>query len=192
MDKNEALDIMNSDFKLWERAATEDHGGGKLTKTLTLPWGIGEVSVTLEGMTDAGKRRNAVSGYGEYIRGLIDEATNDEAVTARAKAAAARIESADSKDSNGIGGGPRVHIEPPVQEKPDEEAEQAYKVDVEDSGRFRETLVAKRSEIQNELNQLERRNRQLRTELLGVNAALDAMGEPEDPKDQKGEAYGNE
>lgn len=98
MNKKEALGLMQSDMKLWEAASTEDVGDAAIKKVINLPWGIGEVEVTLEGLTDAGKKRSAITSYGEYIRGIIDEQINDEAITARASQKAALA----GEDTGGI------------------------------------------------------------------------------------------
>lgn len=86
MNEIEFLQIMQSDSKLWDYAETVQDGGA-VTKTLQVPWGIGEVSVTLEGMGDVNGRRAAFSAFGEYIRGLVNDRISEEAITARAEQA---------------------------------------------------------------------------------------------------------
>jgi hypothetical protein len=183
MDIRETLDCMNSDFKLWEKAESKDLGGGVVEKTITLPWGIGEVVVNLEGMNDAGKRRAAVGSYGEYIRGVIDEQTNDEAVTSRAKAALARSELANSEDSTGVNRELGVRDEE-VQEASDEEASEAYEEDVSQPLGLGEVFANRRAEIIARIDRTEHRraeaNRtldQLSKELNAIDAALEALGD---------------
>jgi hypothetical protein len=90
MNKNDWLDIMQSDNKLWELAEKQDNSEGGITLTLRgIPWGIGDVEVNMEGLEDAGKRRQAVGAFAGYIREVIDEKIDDEAVEARAAQAAA-------------------------------------------------------------------------------------------------------
>lgn len=91
MNKEELLNIMQSDFKLWERAVEEEVSEGVITKTLNLPYGIGEYSLTFEGMNDAGARRNAVGIFGECVRKEIENKIDDDSVTARAAQKAARV-----------------------------------------------------------------------------------------------------
>lgn len=185
MDKQEALNSMNSDHRLWEKAETKDLGGGRIEKVLTLPWGIGETRVTLEGMTDAGKRRAAVSGYGEYIRGVIEEAISDDAVTARAEQAAARAKQDDSGDSIILGGEQRVR-DTPVPEEVDAPADQAHQGDAPIPLGFRETLIARRIDISSQRNEHERRVRELDKELRAINSAIESLEEDDleetDPK----------
>jgi len=186
MDIKETLDCMNSDFRLWERAESKDLGGGVVEKTITLPWGIGEVVVNLEGMNDAGKRRAAVGSYGEYIRGVIDEQTNDEAVTSRAKAAVARSELADSEDSTSVDRELGVRDEE-VQEEGDEEPSQAYEEDASQPLGLRAVFVDRRLEIIARIDRAEHRraeaNRtldQLSNELKAIDAALNTLGDEDE------------
>jgi hypothetical protein len=89
MNKQEWLDMMQHDVKIWELAEKELKGN-KITLTMRdIPWGIGDAEVTLEGIDDANSKRNAVGSYAEYIRGLIDDQINDETIELRAAQAAA-------------------------------------------------------------------------------------------------------
>ncbi len=115
MNTSEWLSIMHHDVKMWELAEKEEVRGGLQLTMRDMPWGIGDAVVTLEGITNAIERQNAVGSYGAYIRGLIDEEINDEAVEARAKQASAFArEDADTaalglgrdRDSAGVGGTP--------------------------------------------------------------------------------------
>ena len=81
--------MVQSDNKLWENAETIDTGNGTLTKTLFLPHGIGQFSLTFEGVHDAAGRRNASGVWGESVRYAVEEAIGDEAVSSRAAQAAA-------------------------------------------------------------------------------------------------------
>lgn len=103
MNENEFLALMQSDSKLWDYATTTHNKDGSIDKTLQIPWGIGEITVTLEGMDNVQGRRAAFNSFGDYIRGLINDKTSDDAITARAKQAAARVgEKSDSLiDSTG-------------------------------------------------------------------------------------------
>lgn len=191
MEVKDALDIMNSDFKLWEKAESEDLGGGKVVKTLTLPWGIGEVKVTLEGMTDADKRRQAVAGYGNYIRDLINEATADEAIEARARQAAALAKPADSGGSPIIGGEQRVR-DAAVQEETHEVAGETHEHHAKEPVSIGETLAARRLEIEDELDfyrgrleAAEREVARLSRDLRSVERAIAAIEEDENDTDTK-------
>ena len=178
MKINDALDIMNSDYKLWQAAVDNDVGGGRVEKTITLPWGIGEYKVTLEGMNDAGKRREAVGQYGQHIRDLIDERINDDAVTSRAKAAAARSEQADSEDSDGLDREVNVRTgtgAEEVQEAADEGPEEAYGSATEGNVDLREVLVARRAALDGRIEELTERLAVACRDLRGIDAALEAM-----------------
>ena len=100
MNEREIMGIMQSDMQLWEQAVTTDEGEGVITKTLDLPWGIGPFNVTLEGMTNAEKRRAAVASFGETIRAAINDKIGDEAITARANQAVATVRAAGGVDYN--------------------------------------------------------------------------------------------
>lgn len=180
MDKMQALDIMNSDFKLWEAATETPIAQGVVEKTIDLPWGIGPVTVRMEGMNDAAKRREAVGAYGEYIRNLIDDRINDESVTARAKAAAAKTEPVDSEDGDGVGGPERVRGgagEAEVPQAANEEADRVHEQAAEGALSFRETLVARRVEVDGRIGRLTAELDTACRDLAGIDAALKAMDE---------------
>ena len=103
MTEQEVLDMMNSDYKLWSKASDKELGNGVVAKTITLPWGIGEYTINMEGMDDANKRRAAVNAYGEHIRGIVNERIDDTAITSRAQVAAARSEQDDSGHGDSVG-----------------------------------------------------------------------------------------
>ena len=179
MDIKEALAIMSSDFKLWERAEEEQLGGGKVAKTLTLPWGIGSYTVELEGLNDAGKRRSAVSAYGEHIRGVINERINDDAITSRAKAAAARSELASSEDSDSVSADEGLRdTAVPTEAVPG--ADEAHEADVEEDVDFGASLAARRVEVSEGIDRLTGQLDRLCKELRGIDAAIKAMAEEED------------
>ena len=167
ISKADTLALMQSDMKMWETAETEELGGGKVKKTINLPFGIGEVSVTLEGMTDGIKRRGAVSSYGEYIRGIIDECINDEAITARAQqdVAAARgaADRLHDEDAASAGGGSPVPNAPPVPAHGEVFIPTA------------ETIVVRIDDLERELRDCEARSRTLRRELNALNAFKEVL-----------------
>jgi hypothetical protein len=174
MEIKDALDIMNSDFKLWEYAADEDLGNGTIAKTITLPWGIGEYTVNMEGMNDAIKRRGAVSAYGEHIRGVINERINDESITSRAQAAAAEPEPIDSGYGDGVSGRLGV-LDETVQAEPDEEAKEAHQGTVEGTSSFGDDLVAERAKVDARIGGLTDDLARLCKQLRGIDAAIKAM-----------------
>jgi hypothetical protein len=155
MNVQETLNIMNSDFKLWERAKGTPGKDGAIIKQLDLPWGIGLTTVTMEGMNDAGKKREAVAQYGDYIRSLIRDRTDDEAVTSRAKQAAARSQLADSTDSDSVSADTGLRDEG-VQAETVQGAGQAYSGNAGGIGGVREALVARRAEVVDELARIDR------------------------------------
>ena len=175
MNVQEALDIMQSDMKLWEAAETEETKEGVVIKTISLPWGLGEVVVELEGMNDGNKRREAVESYGAYIRGLIDEQTNDEAITARAKAAAARAKPDDSPDGSGVD--PVTGVQHTTGEA---EAVQAtghtYAPVTEEHADFGASLIARESALLERVGRTKADLARWEQELTGIEAALNAMG----------------
>jgi len=181
----EALDIMNSDFKLWEKSHTEDLGNGKVQKTIELPWGIGLYSIVMEGLTDGGKRRAAVGAYGEHIRSIIDERINDDAITSRAKVAAGRAEMAtasaesdDSGDSVGVSGELGVR-DTAVQTTAVPEAAEAHGQDDTDSIDFGDGLAASRIKVSARIDKLTAELAKLCKQLKGIDAAIAAMSDDE-------------
>ena len=97
MTEEEIMSILGADMKLWERAETKQTANG-LVKSLFLPFGIGQVDVTLEGVNDAVGRRSAVQAFGEYIRSRVKEATDDDIITAKAQEHAARVREERSRE----------------------------------------------------------------------------------------------
>lgn len=165
----ETLDMMHSDFRLWERAQKEQVGS-TLSLTLVLPWGIGRRQMNLEGITNAESQRKAVSTFGEWIRSLIDEATNDEAVTSRAAAKAARAEQDDSgRSAGGL---------PPVPEDTGDKAEALesagipHQEDAFGPVGLRETLAARRAYCRERLAEADRIFDKYQEELEMIDKAL--------------------
>jgi hypothetical protein len=190
MDIQETLDCMNSDYKLWSKAESQELPGGRVVKTLNLPWGIGDVVVTLEGLNDAGKRRDAVGSYGEYIRGVIEEAISEDAVTARAQQAAARTKQDDSGDSPIYSGEPRVR-NTAVQETANAEAGKTHQAATKEHAGLGETLAARRLEIEDDVayftarrDEAERELRQLAKDRRAIEAAIASLGEDDEDGDE--------
>lgn len=178
MTKKEVFDIMASDMKLWDAAKTDKHADGSISKTLDLPFGIGPHTVTLEGLTDAQKKRDAVTTFASYIRGLIKERIDDEAVTARAKASAARREQTDSGDS--VSGSPEGVPSSVIETPPISGTGETYQTDAQGDGDFGATLTARRTAIVGRIKRVEDNLAQWKRELRGLDAALAAMEDDDD------------
>lgn len=174
MNERETLDIMASDMKLWEAAQSKPLGPHSVEKTLELPWGIGTVVVNMEGMTDATKKREAVGAFANYIRGVIKEARDDDAVTARAKAAVARREPLDGEDSNSLSADQGLRHQT-VQASAHEGAGETYERHVEEPAGLGETLTARRVALSERIGRVETDLARWRKELKGIDAALAAM-----------------
>lgn len=178
MNEVEALNLVNSDIALWEKAETTDLGGGSIEKKIHLPWGIGEVAVTLEGLTDGAKRRQALEQYGAYIRELVRDATDDDAITARAQIAAAKREQDDSGGS--FGGHAPVPSDPHPTPSVVQGAGKAHEENVKGVTSLREGLVAQRDFFREQLGEYERGAKALRAELRALDAAIEAYEEDSD------------
>jgi len=85
MNEEQLKKILHSDMKLWEAAQEEDG-----EKFLELPFGVGRVAISLEGIDDGAKRAAAVGSFGDYIRGRVADRISDEGITARVGSKAAR------------------------------------------------------------------------------------------------------
>jgi len=85
MNEQEFLGLMQSDNKLWALSVPTVGLEGSETRCINVPWGIGVVEVTFEGTDDAAGRRAAFSAFGDYIRGLVKDRIDDDAITARAE-----------------------------------------------------------------------------------------------------------
>jgi len=175
--------IMQSDMKLWELAQTEEPTPGVIIKSLDLPFGIGPVEIRMEGITDAGSRRNAVSQFAEYVRSVIADKTDDEAVEARAIQAAARVEQRDSESSlrSSPGGVPNTR---PVKETIQGAAEAQQEL-AEASAGLGATLATRRTTLDGLIGRAEDNLTRWRAEARALDAALavlkeDAHGTPAD------------
>lgn len=182
---------MQSDMKLWEKASKEQAGGNNLKLTLDLPWGIGPYTVTMEGLKDAQAKRNAVGAYGAHIRGLIKERIDDEAITSRAKAAAARSEQASGPDRDSVSPNQGLR-DSSVPEKAVQGAGQAYSQTSSPLVGSRESLVAERAIVENGIKILESRLAQSRKELRVIDMAIAIMEEDDAPQDSGTTEAGSE
>ena len=179
----EIQSIMQSDMKLWETADTEQPTPTSITKSLNLPYGIGETSVTLEGLTDAGSKKGAVAGYGDYIRNLIRDRTDDEAVEARAKQAAARAEQADIE--NGVYVGTAGVPSASLTQAPVQGAAQAHQEDAGEHAGIGATLIAQRAELRGRVNKAQANLATWRRELNALEAACAALEVDDAPTDSR-------
>ena len=184
MNETEALAVMQSDMKLWETAATQDIGDGVVIKTLTLPWGIGDTEIRMEGLTDAIKKRGAVEQYGNYIRSLIEDQIDDEAIEARAKQAAARAEQGDSEGGGSVStGGTRNTVASGTVNAAS--TAPAYSEDVGGVIEFGATLIAQRATLRDRVGRAEANLATWRRELRALDAACAALEDDDAPTDSK-------
>ncbi len=84
MNEEQLRAILHSDMKLWD-ACAEENG----ERFLELPYGIGRVAISMEGIDDGAKRAAAVGSFGDYIRSQVEDKIGNDAVTARAQQRAA-------------------------------------------------------------------------------------------------------
>jgi hypothetical protein len=178
MDIQETLDVLSSDMKLWEAAEKEDLGGGRLKLALDLPWGIGLTEVTLEGMNDAGAKRNALGSYGQYIRDLHANATSEDEISARARQRAALAEPIGGEDS--VDGSAGVPKDTRPEKEAYEEAGGAYALDVGGPAGLGESLIARRAALVEEIEGLRGRLDTAERELEMIKAALFIYEEGDD------------
>jgi hypothetical protein len=184
MNEKELREILQSDMKLWDSAETTEDGNA-VTKVLDLPYGIGRTEVRLEGLDNGAARRSACEGFGSYIRELVNERIGDEAVTARAKQAAAKA----GTDTGGV-----------PDERGDDPARQGWEDDggatpvpnqkamaSHDVVAFTPEGMARRADAVRELvGTYEEHLDALRLELRGITAyleTLDAPGHKKTPQD---------
>jgi hypothetical protein len=165
--------IYQSDFKLWESASTVEEGS-VITKTLDLPYGIGEVTLGFEGVKDAAGRRNAAGVWGQAVRDAIDNAVGEESVSARAAQKAARV----STDDGGYGGPSEPRQDDARQEEvPAEEAVPTLggpsTLSTEPSNRL--------DELRDFRNQLAKRIKGLDLEIKALQAYVEVMNAQEIP-----------
>lgn len=171
LTENETLNIMHSDFAVWSTAEKKDVGPGAVELTLVLPWNIGRRSVTLEGLTNAEAKRNAIGTYGDLVRGWIDERISDEAVESRAVQAAAKAEQVDSSDSVEERG--RILTDASPEAQADSGPTTAYHEHADGDGGLRETLTARRIEVAAELQRADEIFDRCTRELAMIDAALE-------------------
>lgn len=184
----EVYAIMQSDIKLWETATTEANGND-ITKKLTLPFGIGELAVEFQGVDNGIKRRAAAEQWGAIIRERVKDRIDDEAITARARLAAAKAESeeqaeglgsADSGHGDSDEAEERLQGEPSVQTEATAEAVQAHAGDAgEDNGPSGTDFAARAEWLSGRIAEGEARLREQRRELKALEAALAVLGEDE-------------
>ena len=181
--------IMNSDIKLWEQATTEQRGT-TITKAVVLPFGIGEMRVSFEGVDNGIKRRAAAEQWGLMVRERVKNAIDDESVTARAQQAAAlreseeesaRLERLDSGDgdSNSTTVGLQDQSAVPTASKTG--SVQAHAFDAEaDQGPEGTDFTARAEWLRTRIGEGERQLKGWRRELRALEAAiniLDSEGE---------------
>lgn len=178
MNEQELNSILQSDMALWENASTEPSESGSITKVIDLPYGIGRTEVTLGGMDNAIGKRAALSAFGDYIRELIRDRTDDEAVEARAKQAAARAKSEDSEDS--VQGSPQGVSDTASVQEAVEESGEAHEVYAPESTGLRETLTTRRLTLTEGIKEAEANLAVWRIELRAIEMALDVLGDDDE------------
>jgi hypothetical protein len=176
--------IMQSDIKLWESATTTAKGND-ITKRLILPFGIGEVAIEFQGVDNGIKRRSAAEQWGAGIRARIKEAIDDEAVTARAKSAAAQKEAEQELEAMGEADSGDSDSDQPVdnrgqssvQASASGSAAKAHAVaGEEDNGPGGTDFVARAEWLRSRINEGEARLKEQRRELKALEAALAVLG----------------
>jgi hypothetical protein len=175
--EKELSQVLNSDFKLWEFAETEENGTS-ITKSLNLPLGIGEVTVTLEDIHDATTKRGAVEAFGDYVRGLVRERTDDEEVTARAEAARQKAKQDDLH--NGIYVPDQRVQNPQAKEETVQSTVQAHDGDDEGDGGLGAVLFAKRAALRARVHGVRADLARWTKELKALDAACAALEEDDD------------
>jgi hypothetical protein len=184
----DALDIMQSDMKLWERAEKNPVDGGGVALSLHLPWGIGLYTVNLEGMGDAKGRRNALGAYGEHIRGVIKERIDDESITSRAKSAAARSEQDDRRDSPRNDRVPEPTGPATTPKGPRKAHRQTSSALISD----REALIAERIEVVEAIKSANEDIRRWERELRIIKSVLSIMEEDDAPENSRPTTTGDD
>jgi hypothetical protein len=181
LDKAQVLADMQSDMKMWDLATTSVEGT-TITKSLTLPWGIGEVTINFEGVKNAQGKRAAVEMWGSHVRELVKERIDDEAVTRRAQLQAASrteeaIEAVGEDNSGRIPegspeGGPAGPTSSPgiVPEAVPPHAEDGKEFISSGAG-----FAARRSELRGYIQRAESNLARARKELAAIEAALAVM-----------------
>lgn len=187
LTKEQLNNILHSDMKLWETAATEQKGN-TITKSLLLPHGIGEMRVEFTGVDNGLKRRSAVEQWGLMVRDQVKNAIADESVTARAQQAAAiRASEAEYEGVERSDSGHGTEDQPvelrdntAVQEKASAGSVQAHAQSAQEDTRPEGTDFTARAEwLRERIGEGERQLRGWRRELKALEAALAVLGEDE-------------
>ena len=160
MNENELNAILHSDMKLWEAAEDVPSASG-ITKKLELPYGIGPFEITFEGISNAEERRAALVTWGVHVRGAIEEAVGDEAVTARAAQSPARLREEASRD---VGGANTDGVRNQVPQASGQEAVATPNV-----------FALGPEAVRDRVDEINSTIRRLRAELAGLNAYLEVM-----------------
>jgi len=177
MNEKELRAILQSDMKLWD-AAEESEEGGVLTKTIDLPYGLGETKVSFEGINDGASRRGALAGFGDYIRDLINDKIGDESVTARAKQNAAKasydasqlpVEQSNDSSPGRVGG-----VSQQVQEASNKEAMATH----DELGVNPEGMALRAAWVRGTIEETAANLDALRRELEGLEAYLEIFNAP--------------
>jgi hypothetical protein len=175
LNEVELREIIQSDFKLWEMSETKVEGTN-IVKTITLPHGIGEFSLTFEGVHDAKSRRGAVEYWGAAIRDAVDNVISDEAVEARAAQALARNRERDSvADDRPVRSGDTAGVDGPetkVDQAPDKGPEETFTL----IGASPADIAGRLDAIRGEQQRLRERLIELEQEGRGLVAYLEAIG----------------
>lgn len=180
--------IMQSDIKLWEQATTQTVGT-TVTKSMILPFGIGEMTVSFEGVDNGIKRRAAAEQWGAMVRERIKDRIDDDAITARAKQQAAIRESERESQAVGhvdSGDGPEdaspvgLRGDEAVQAPTATEPVQAYALSAEaDQGPEGTDFAARAEWLRGRIGEGEKQIRGWRRELRALEAALEVLKEDE-------------
>ena len=175
---------MNSDMKLWEGSTTEIKGT-TVTKAIILPFGIGEMRVSFQGVDNGLKRRAAAEQWGLMVRDRVKNAIDDESITARAKQAAALRESEaesegvvgpDSGDSDGNEATERLQDQSSVPTQAKAGSVQAHAKHGEEDHGPQGTDFSSRAEwLRGKIGEGERQLKGWRRELRAIEAALNVL-----------------
>ena len=174
MTIDELRAILQSDFSLWEQSQTLDEDEKGLTKTVMLPYNIGQFTIRFEGINNAETRRGAVAAWGDSIRDAVETAIGEESVSARAAQKAARA----SYDDGGDGGlgSPDTH---------DAREEAVVEKEAVQASISPPTLSAEPSDRLNELigfrNDLTKRIKGLDLEIKALTAYVEVLNECSQP-----------
>lgn len=185
MNMQEMLNICQSDFGLWNKSNPQELAPGEITLTIEAPWGT--ETQTIGGIIDAKTRQAGVQWWGNHIRGIVEEHTDDALIQSRATQAAAEKESRDSE--SGIYAGPGEVRNPRREEGAKEEDSRPPVQHAEEPTDFRASLIARRTEIAGRANEAQSNLTRWRRELKAMDAALAAM-EVDDAPETSGTSKG--